>query len=125
MDLKYNIKKSWFAFQQKYGLITQLKLTSKLLVVFLAVWLICSVLTILSQWAFTENFQGSPFQTKYLKYFWPVIIDLVSGYDISDFDLNLVSKIITIIGTIIGVIIFAVFYWQIVSMCIHVLQRDG
>jgi len=103
----------------------QPKLASKLLLIFLAVWFIGAVLTILSQWVFSDNFHGSPFQTKYLKYFWPVIIDLVSGHGMLGAELHLVSKIIAVIVVITEIIIFAVSNGLIVSMFIHVQQRDG
>jgi hypothetical protein len=125
MDTSYKIKKSWFGFWQKYKLTTQLKLASKLFLWFIIIWLIGSLLTIFSQWAYTDNFQGSLLQPKYLEYFWPVIIELVSGYDIDDsiLKLNPVSKILSIVMLISGIIIFAIFTGQIVSMFIQVLQR--
>lgn len=125
MTLGYTIKKSWYGFWQKYKLKTHLKIASKLLLIFLLVWLIGSILTIFSQWAYTDHFQGSPIQGKYIKYFWPVIIELVSGYDIDDvtLKLNAVSNVLSVIMLITGIIIFAIFTGQIVSMFIQVLQR--
>lgn len=125
MTIGYKIKKSWHGFWQKYKLKTHLRIASKLLMIFLLVWLIGSVLTIFSQWAYTDNFQGSVMQGKYLKYFWPVIIELVSGYDIDDASLmmNPVSNVLSVIMLITGIIIFAIFTGQIVSMFIQVLQR--
>ncbi|MCP5107143.1 MAG: hypothetical protein GY950_27400 [bacterium] len=125
MSLNYRIKKSWFGFWQKYKLKTQFKIASRLLWIFLIIWLIGSVLTILSQWAFTDHYEGTPFQGKYLEYFWPVIIELVSGYDIQaqELALNPASNVISVFMLITGIIIFAIFTGQIVSMFIHVLQR--
>lgn len=125
MNLGYKIKKSWFGFRHKYKLKTQSRIAFKLLLIFLVIWLLGSVLTILSQWAFTDNYSGTPFQKKYLKYFWPVIIELVSGYDIDHkaLSLNLISNIVSVLMLITGVVIFAIFTGQIVSMFIHVLQR--
>lgn len=127
MNIKYKLKKTWFAFWQKYKLRSHLKIASKLLLIFIIVWLLGSILTILSQWAFTDNFHGTPFQCKYLKYFWPVIIELISGYDIQpdSLGLNIISNVLSVVVLITGIIIFAVFTGQIVSMFIHVLQRTS
>jgi hypothetical protein len=123
MNLKYKIKKAWFGFWQKYKLEVHLKIAGKLFLIFLVVWLIGSILTVLSQWAFIDNLEGgTPFQFKYLKYLWTVVIELVSGFDVQE-DLHVVSKIISVIILITGVVIFAVFTGQIVSMFVHVLQR--
>lgn len=124
MNLKYNIKKAWFGFWQKYKLEVQLKIAAKLFLIFIVVWIIGSILTVLSQWAFIDNMEGGiPFQIKYIKYFWTVIIELVSGFDVPGEELHVVSKMISVIILITGVIIFAVFTGQVVSMFVHVLQR--
>jgi hypothetical protein len=125
MSIAYDLKKKWLGLWQKYALKTHLKIAYKLLILFLVIWLIGSILTILSQWAYTDHYQGTPFDKKYLDYFWPVIIELVSGYDIQDAELklNIVSRILSVFMLITGVIIFAIFTGQIVSMFIHVLQR--
>lgn len=124
MDLKYNIKKAWFAVWQKYKLEVQLKIALKLLLVFLMVWITGSILTILSQWIFIDDLKGTPFQTQYLKYFWTVIIELISGFDVPDV-LPLSSKIISVFMLVAGVIIIAIFTGQIVSMFVQVLQRSN
>jgi hypothetical protein len=123
MGLKYQLKKRWFGFWQKYKLEVHLRIAARLFLIFLVVWLIGSILTVLSQWAFIHNLEGgTPFQFKYIKYFWTVVIELVSGFDVQE-DLHVVSKIISVIILITGVVIFAVFTGQIVSMFVHVLQR--
>lgn len=124
MNLKYNIKKAWFAVWQKYKLEVQLKIALKLLLVFLTVWIIGSILTILSQWIFIDNLKGTPLQTEYLKYFWTVIIELISGFDVQD-QLHFSSKIISVFMLMTGVIIVAIFTGQIVSMFVQVLQRSN
>lgn len=123
MNFRYEIKKMWFGFWQRYKLKTQMKVASKLLLLFLVIWIIGSLLTIFSQWSYSDNFEGSPFQFKYLQYFWAVIIELVSGYDVGDIEFNLYSKILAVIVVITGLVIFSVFTAQIVSMFIHFLQR--
>jgi voltage-gated potassium channel len=123
MKTIYELKKTWFGYWQRYKLKTQLKIASKLLFIFLIIWIVGSILTIFSQWAYTDNFAGTPFQCKYLKYFWPVIIELVSGYDVGNMEFNVFSDILAIIVVITGLVIFAIFTGQIVSMFIHFLQR--
>lgn len=125
MNVSYKMKKKWFGFWQRYKLKIQLKIAAKLLLMSLGIWIIGSILTILSQWAYTDNFEGTPFQGKYLKYFWPVIIELVSGYDVdtSGLNLNALSNVISIIVIISGIVIFAIFTAQTVSMFLHLLQR--
>jgi hypothetical protein len=125
MNLKYKIKKTWSGFRQRYKLKTHLKITSKLFLVFVIVWLMASALIIVSQWSFTDNFDGTLFQKKYLKYFWAVAIELVSGFDIDPkgFNLNELSQILSVIVLITGIAIFAIFTGQIVSMFIHVVQK--
>jgi hypothetical protein len=123
MNLTYKIKKAWFGFWQKYKLEVHLRIAAKLFLIFLAVWVIGSILTVLSQWVFIDNLEGgTPFQSKYIKYFWTVVIELVSGFDVQE-NLHVVSKIISVIILITGVVIFAIFTGQIVSMFVHVLQR--
>ena len=123
MNLKYKIKKTWFGFWQKYKLEVHLRIAAKLFLIFLMVWVIGSILTVLSQWAFIDKLEGgTPFQFKYIKYFWTVVIELVSGFDVQE-DLHVVSKIISVMILITGVVIFAIFTGQIVSMFVHVLQR--
>lgn len=119
MNPGYKLKKAWFAIWQKYKLEEQLKIASKLFLIFLVVWVIGSVLTIVSQW----GFKGSLFKIEHLQHFWTVIIELVSGFDLPELKLNLLSRIISVIILITGIIIFAIFTGQIVSMFIHVLQR--
>jgi len=123
MKIRYELKKKWLSIWQKYKLKAHLKIASKLLLILLAVWLIGSVLTIFSQWACTDNFEGSPFQKEYLKYFWPVMVELVSGYDVGDMNLNLISDILAIVMVVVGLVIFAIFTGQIVSMFIQFLHR--
>ncbi|MCP5054066.1 MAG: hypothetical protein GY940_43255 [bacterium] len=125
MNLTYKLKKSLFGFLQKYGIKTQTKIGLRLLLVFLAIWFLASVAIILSQWAYTDNFHGTPFQAKYLKFFWPVIIELVSGYDIdgAEFGLNPLSDVLSILVVITGVIIVAIFTAQVVSMFIRMMER--
>jgi len=89
--------------------------------------LLGSSLTVLSQWGISYNFKDSLFQKKYSQYFWAVIIELVSGFDVEKdkLALNPVSDILTVIVLITGIIIFAIFTGQIVSMFIHVRQRHN
>jgi len=123
MNLKYQLKKMWFGFWQKYKLEVHLKIAAKLLFIFFIVWIIGSILTVLSQWVFIDSMNvGTPFQLKYVKYFWTVIIELLSGFDVQE-DLHLVSKIISVIILITGIVIIAIFTGQVVSMFVHVLQR--
>lgn len=124
-NFTYRLKKKWFGFWQKYKLKNQLKISSKLFILFLIVWLIASVLTILSQWAGADTSRGALFQSKYLKYFWTVIIELISGFDVpeDELKLNVASQILTVAVLITGVIILAIFTGQVVSMFIHVRQR--
>ena len=124
MDLKYKVKKAWFGVWQKYKLEVQLKIALKLLLAFLTVWIVGSILTILSQWIFIDHLKGSPFQANYLKYFWTVIIELISGFDVQE-DFPVISKIISVIMLMTGVIIVAIFTGQIVSMFVQVLQRSN
>lgn len=125
MKLNYKLKRSWFGFRQRYKLKTHLKITSRLFLVLLIVWVIASCLIILSQWAFAKPPRGPLFQGEYLKYFWAVVIELVSGFDIDPkgFDLNTLSQILSVIVLITGIAIFAIFTGQIVSMFIHVVQK--
>lgn len=123
MDFRYKLKKKWLAYWQKYKLKSQVKTAVKLFSIFILVWLIGSILTILSQWFFMHDCAHHPFCLKYAKYFWTVIIELTSGFDIID-DLHTVSKIISVIMLILGIIIFAVFTGQIVSMFMNVIQRS-
>jgi hypothetical protein len=123
MNLKYQLKKRWLGFWQKYKLEVQFKIAFKLFLIFLVVWLIGSMLTVLSQWVFIDKLAGgTPFQLKYINYFWTVIIELVSGFDVQE-DLHVVSKIISVIILITGIVIIAIFTGQVVSMFVHVLQR--
>ncbi len=125
MSLSYHFKKSFFGFLQKYDIRNHTKIGLRLLMVFLLIWLFASFATILSQWAYTDNFEGSPFQVKYLKYFWPVIIELVSGYDIdgAKFGMNPMSDALSIMVVITGVILVAIFTAQIVSIFIRMVER--
>lgn len=125
MNVRYKLKKKWSGFRQRYKLKTHLKITSRLFLVFLIVWLIASALIILSQWAFTDYFFDHLLSEKYLKYFWAVVIELVSGFDIDPrgFDLNTFSQILSVIVLITGIAIFAIFTGQIVSMFIQVVQK--
>jgi hypothetical protein len=122
MNLKYKIKKAWFGFWQKYKLEVQLKIAAKLFLIFLMVWIIGSILTILSQWIFISQ-DTTPFHLENIDYFWTVIIELVSGFDVPGKELHVVSKIISVIILMIGIVIIAIFTGQIVSMFVHVLQR--
>jgi len=125
MNFKYKIKKAWSGFRQRYKLKTHLKITSKLFLVFVIVWLMASALIIVSQWSITDNFDGTLFQKKYAKYFWAVAIELVSGFDIDPqgFNLNELSQILSVMVLITGIAIFAIFTGQIVSMFIHMVQK--
>lgn len=125
MNFKYKTKKAWSGFRQRYKLKTHLKITTKLFIGFLIVWLVASCLTILSQWAFTDHFDEPLIQKKYLKYFWAVVIELISGFEIDaeGLMLNTLSLILTVIVVITGIAIIAIFTGQIVSMFIHVVQK--
>jgi hypothetical protein len=122
MSIKYKIKKAWFGFWQKYKLEVHLKIAAKLFLIFLMVWIIGSILTILSQWLFISK-DATPFHLKNIDYFWTVIIELVSGFDVPGVKLHVVSKIISVIILMTGIVIIAIFTGQIVSMFVHVLQR--
>lgn len=81
-----------------------------------------SLLTIFSQYVFKHE-PGKPF-TDYLEYFWIVIIELVSGFDIPGEDLHLASRIISIIILFMGIIVVGLFTGQIISVFLHVLQTS-
>ncbi|KAA3609655.1 MAG: hypothetical protein DWQ05_22240 [Calditrichaeota bacterium] len=122
MDIRYKIKKKWFSFLQKYKLKTQLNNVRKLFVFLFFVWLLGSLLTIASQWFFTAGSHDS--LQDYVKYFWVVIIELVSGFDIpEDIPLHFVSQLISILMLIMGLVVVGLFTGQIISMFVHVLQK--
>ena len=78
---RYKFSKAWHAVWQKYKLEVQLKIAGRLFLIFIAVWLISSILTILSQWIFVYEMKETLFNFKYIEYFWTVIIELVSGFE--------------------------------------------
>jgi hypothetical protein len=119
----YKFSKAWHAVWQKYKLEVQLKIAGKLFLIFIVVWVVSSILIILSQWIFIYKMKDTLFDFKYIEYFWTVIIELVSGFDIPGEDLHLVSKVLSVIIVITGVAIFAIFTGQVVSMFVHVMQR--
>ena len=120
---KYIIQKSWFAFWQKYKLAAQYRNLRKLITFLIIVWLIGSILTITSQWLFLKDLHHSI--KDYARYFWYVIIELVSGFDIpvDEIPLHLASQIVSILMLIMGIIVVGLFTGQIISMFVHVLQR--
>ena len=122
MNWGYKIKKKWFSFLQKYKLRTQLRNVRKLFVFLFFVWLCGSLLTIASQWLFAGELHET--LQDYVKYFWIVIIELVSGFDIpEDISLHFVSQLISILMLIMGLVVVGLFTGQIISMFVHVLQK--
>ncbi len=118
----YSIRKSWAAIVQKYRMKKQLANIRKLFLFLFSVWLAGSILTILAQYIFARDIHTS--FRDYLRYFWVVIIELVSGFDIPDtIPLHLISQIISVIMLIMGIVVVGLFTGQIISMVIHVLQR--
>jgi hypothetical protein len=117
----YKIAKFWHSFWQRYNLRSQFRNIKKLFLFLFIVWLIGSLLTILSQWMFMSDLH-SP--ADYLKYFWIVIIELVSGFDVPGEDLHLASRIISVIMLFMGIIVVGLFTGQIISVFLHVLQTS-
>ena len=61
----------------------------------------------------------------YVKYFWSVIIMLISGFDIPEsVHFHIVSRIISILMLIMNLTVVALFTGQIISMFNHVLKRS-
>ena len=122
MNLKYRVKKKWCGFWQKYRLKSQAKNVRKLFIFLFFVWLLGSVLTIISQWYFAADAHKSV--VDYVQYLWIVIIELVSGFDIPDtIKLHTVSRLISIFMLVMGIVVVGLFTGQIISMFVHVLQR--
>ena len=123
MNIGYKLKKNWYAFWQKYKLGAQYRNVRKLVAFLIIVWLLGSFLTIASQWMFYRELHHSA--SDYARYFWYVIIELVSGFDIpSDtIPLHIASQIISILMLIMGIIVVGLFTGQIISMFVHVMQR--
>ena len=124
MNFKYQIRKKWCGFWQKYKLQNQIKNVRKLFIFLFIAWLFGSFLTIISQWFFFADYHKSGYE--YLKYFWYVIIELVSGFDIpsDEIPLHFVSQIISILMLVMGIVVVGLFTGQIISMFVHVLQRS-
>ena len=122
MKLKYKINKRFSSFLQKYKLKTQLKNVQKLFLFLLVVWLFGSFFTILSQWLFLGESHSS--LRDYVQYFWVVIIELVSGFDIPEVPMHTVSLLISIIMLVMGIVVVGLFTGQIISMFVHVLQKN-
>ncbi len=118
----YKIKKFWHSFWQRYNLRSQFRHIKKLFLFLFIVWLAGSLLTIFSQYVFNHE-TGMPIG-HYLEYFWIVIIELVSGFDIPGEDLHLTSRIISIIMLFMGIIVVGLFTGQIISVFLHVLQTS-
>lgn len=122
MNLRYTINKRFSGFLQKYRLKTQFRNVRKLFIFLFIVWVLGSLLTIISQWLFTSDLHASFHD--YLKYFWVVIIELVSGFDIpDDIHLNVVSQFISIVMLVMGIVVVGLFTGQIISILVHVLQK--
>ena len=122
MYLRYRASKKLSSFLQKYKLKTQFKNVQKLFLFLLVVWLIGSFLTILSQWIFLPEAHKS--YQDYLQYFWIVIIELVSGFDIPEVPMHTFSLLISIIMLVMGIIVVGLFTGQIISMFVHVMQKN-
>ncbi|NOZ61854.1 MAG: hypothetical protein GXO74_09240 [Calditrichaeota bacterium] len=118
----YSLRKSWAGAVQKYRMKKQLARVRKLFLFLFSVWLIGSILTILAQYIFARDLHQSIHD--YLKYFWVVIIELVSGFDIPDtIPLHLTSQIISVLMLVMGIVVVGLFTGQIISIFVHVLQR--
>jgi len=123
MNLRYRLKKKWCGFWQKYRLKSQAKNVRKLFIFLFFVWLLGSILTIISQWYFAADTHTSVID--YIQYLWIVIIELVSGFDIPDtIKLHTVSRLISIFMLVMGIVVVGLFTGQIISMFVHVLQRS-
>lgn len=120
MMTTYKFKKFWNSFWQRYNLRSQFRNIKKLFLFLFVVWLIGSLLTILSQYLFLPETHESTLS--YFKYFWIVIIELVSGFDVPGEDLHLVSRIISVFMLFMGIIVVGLFTGQIISVFLHVLQ---
>ncbi|MBN2287085.1 MAG: NAD-binding protein [Tissierellales bacterium] len=123
MNIIYKIRKKFCGFRQKYKFKTQIKYLRKLLFFIFVIWLFGSFLTIISQGFFFRELHETAYD--YFKYFWYVIIELVSGFDIpaDEIPLHPVSQIISIFMLIMGIVVVGLFSGQIISMFVHVLQR--
>lgn len=122
MDLKYKIGKKWNSYIQKYKLKTQYQNVRKLLLFLFVVWILGSLLTIISEWLFARDVHQTMYE--YIQYFWIVIIELVSGFDIPDYiPLHPVSRIISIIMLFMGIIVVGLFTGQIISIFVLVHQK--
>jgi len=122
MNATYRLKKRWYSLLQKYRLSMYLRNVRKLFVFLFFVWLIGSLLTIAAQMLFAREAHSS-FQD-YIQYFWIVIIELVSGFDVpGDIPLHFASQLISILMLIMGLIVVGLFTGQIISMFVHVLQK--
>ncbi|OQX88558.1 hypothetical protein B6D60_01980 [candidate division KSB1 bacterium 4484_87] len=118
----YSLRKSWAGMVQKYRMKKQLARVRKLFLFLFSVWLIGSMLTILAQYFFAREAHQSV--REYMQYFWVVIIELVSGFDIPNTTtLHITSQIISVIMLVMGIVVVGLFTGQIISIFVHVLQR--
>ena len=122
MNTMYRLKKRWYSLLQKYRLSIYLRNVRKLFAFLFFVWLTGSLLTIASQMIFAREAHTS--FRDYIQYFWIVIIELVSGFDVpGDIPLHLASQLISILMLVMGLVVVGLFTGQIISMFVHVLQK--
>ena len=118
----YKFKKYWSSFWQRYNLRSQFRNIKKLFLFLFVVWLLGSLLTILSQTIFYPEDHKTI--ESIFQYFWIVIIMLVSGFDIQGEQLHLVSRIVSVIMLFMGIIVVGLFTGQIISVFLHVLKTS-
>jgi Trk K+ transport system NAD-binding subunit len=123
-DFSYQKNKRWHAFKQNYRLKKQIKTILKLFSFIIFLWVLGSLLTILTQWLFLDSIHQS--SSDYLKYFWVVIIELISGFDIPDgVNLHLSSRVVSVFLLLLNLTVVALFTGQIVSMFSEILKRKA
>ena len=119
--ISYTLKKAILTFWHKYTIKTQLNNIAKLLLLVIVIWIIGSLLTIISQRLSQPEIHHGI--SDYLQYFWVVIIELISGYDIGDISLSVPSKIIAVVMLISGLIVVGLFTGTLISMFVKVYER--
>lgn len=121
MRFPYDLKKALYSFWHKYTIKTQLNNISKLLLLVIIIWIIGSALTILSQRISMPEIHSGI--NDYLQYFWVVIIELISGYDVGEISLSLASRIIAVVMLILGLVLVGLFTGTLISMFVKVYER--
>ena len=121
MRFPYTVKKALYSFWHKYTIRTQINNIAKLLLLVIIIWIFGSALTILSQRISKPEIHNDI--TDYLQYFWVVIIELISGYDVGEISLSLASRIIAVLMLILGLVLVGLFTGTLISMFVKVYER--